>query len=115
MTEHVLQQWINPATRSRTRLLRDSATGLPLIQKVQDVRPSLDANQRDANNFDGAKVRRNPAGLRHIARIPMVVIQQLRHMGIIEGMTVVDEVRFMRFLSDSQVRKLRCDDGARLG
>jgi hypothetical protein len=114
VSSRVLYQRLNGATRTRTVIERDAQTGVPLIRQVQDTRPILDQNQRDASAFDRARVARNPGGFRHIARIPLVVLAQLRQLGIVEGMTVVDEKRFLQFLSDSQVRKLRTDDGARL-
>ena len=109
-----LYQRQNRRTRTRTVIERDAETGLPLIRQTQDTRAILDANARDAGAFDRARVARNPGGFRHVARIPLVVLAQLRQLGIVEGMSVVDERRFLQFLSDSQVRKLRTDDGARL-
>lgn len=106
---------INPAARIRTTITHDAETGLPLIRQTQDVAPILAANQRDAAAYDRARTARNPGGFRHVARIPLVVVAQLRQLGIMRGMEVVDEQRFMQFLSDPDVRKLRADNGARLG
>lgn len=109
-----LYQRDNRRARIRTVVERDAESGLPVIRQTQDTRPITDANARDAGAFDRARVARNPGGFRHVARIPLVVLAQLRQLGIVEGMSVVDERRFLQFLSDSQVRKLRTDDGARL-
>jgi hypothetical protein len=98
----------------RTTMVRDPATGLPIIRRVQDVDAILDQNKRDQAAFDRSRVARNRAGVRQIGRIPMVVMAQLREMGIVKGMTVTDPVRFLKFMSDSQVRHLRTDDGRRL-
>jgi hypothetical protein len=103
---------INPGAATRTEVFPDPETGLPIIRQVQDVRPILAANVEDARNYDPRT--RHPGGFRHIARIPIVVWAQMRALGIIEGMTVVDEARFLRFLSDRDVRKLRTDNGRRL-
>lgn len=105
----------NPDTASRTEIWRDTETGLPIIRRAQEIRPILDANARDAGDFDRARIARNPMGARHVARIPFVVWGQLREAGIVQGNTVVDVKRFLAFLSDPDVRKLRCDNGARLG
>ena len=110
----MLLQRENPATRTRTEVWRDAETGLPLIRSVQDVDPILDQNARDAALFCSHRVARNPAGIRHVARIPLVVWRQLEQLGIVEQGRVVDDIRFLRFLSDGDVRKLRCDNAARL-
>jgi hypothetical protein len=104
----------SPATGIRTEIARDPETGVPIIRRSQDVAGVLDQNAREAADFDAARVARNPGGFRHVARIPMVVFAQLRAAGIVEGMQVVDEKRFLQFLSDPDVRKLRTDNGGRL-
>jgi hypothetical protein len=104
----------NDTTRIRTEICADAETGLPVLRAVQDVAPILEQNDRDRADYDAAKAARTPGGFRHIARIPMVVVRQLRDAGIIKGMTVVDEVRFFKFLSERDNRRLRCDNGKRL-
>ena len=103
----------NQPARIRTTISWED--GIPVIHKIQDVRPVLEQNMREGADFDGAKVARNPGGFRHVARIPMVVIEQLRARGVIKGMTVVDEKAFMRFLSDREHYRLRTDNAAQLG
>ena len=86
--------------------------GLPVFRRVQDVRAILAQNARQRSVYDRAVARKNPAGIRPVARIPWVVIQQLEQMGIMRGLEVIDEKRFRGFLNDHLVRHLRVDDGA---
>lgn len=106
--------WENRAARTRTVVKPDPQTGLPLIVRSQDVGEILDANARDANAYDPGRAARLPGGWRHVARIPLVVWGQMRALGIVQGNKVVDEARFLRFLSERDVRKLRTDNGRRL-
>jgi hypothetical protein len=106
--------WQNEPARSRTVVTRDAATGLMLIQRTQDVDTILEQNARDAAAYQPGAAARRPGGFRHVARIPLVVWGQLRELGIVQGNRVVDEQRFLRFLSERDVRKLRTDNGRRL-
>jgi hypothetical protein len=106
--------WNNAPARSRTVVTRDPATGLVLIQRKQDVDAILAQNARDAAEYVPGRAARLPGGFRHVARIPLVVWGQLRELGIVKGYRVVDEQRFLRFLSERDVRKLRTDNGRRL-
>lgn len=110
----MLLDHFNPATRTRTQVTRDLETGLPLIRSMQDVDPILQSNARDAASSCPSRVARNPGGFRHIARIPLVVWRQLEMLGIVVKGRVVDEVRFLRLLSDRDLYRLRCDNGRRL-
>jgi len=106
--------WRNEPARSRTVVTRDPATGTFLIQRAQEVDAILEANARDAADYQPGRAARLPGGFRHVARIPMVVWGQMRELGIVQGNRVVDEARFLRFLSERDVRKLRVDNGRRL-
>jgi hypothetical protein len=105
-------EFFNPNTATRTCVVWED--GIPVICKTQEVTALLAANMQLQADFDRAAVARNPAGLRHVARIPMVVWEQLRAAGIVDGMTVVDEKRYLQFLSDRDAYRLRVDDGRRL-
>jgi hypothetical protein len=100
--------------RKRTRVTVDPMSGLPLIITEQDVRPILEANKRQANDWDRNLARRTPGGWRKIAELPAVVVMQLNQMGIMRGTAVLDERRLLRILSDPENRYLRTDNGARL-
>jgi hypothetical protein len=106
--------WTNEQAGTRTVLRTDAATGLPLIVRAQECAEILEANAREANAYQPGDAARRPGGFRHIARIPRVVWGQMRQLGIVKGNKVVDEQRFLRFLSERDVRKLRTDNGKRL-
>jgi hypothetical protein len=99
----------NAATRSRTQVLRDGETGLPLIVKRQDLAPVIEEAKADAAAFDRAAVARNPAKIRHVATVPLVVMLQLRAKGIWQ-----DRKALLRWLSDADNRVFRTDDGRSL-
>lgn len=109
MSKKLIERW-DPARQLRSAVLRDD-DGTLRLRETQDVTEILDQNGRDASNYDRARERRAPGGFRHIARIPIVVMAQLRAAGVVEGLRVVDEARFMQFLNDPDVRKLRTDNG----
>jgi len=110
----ILLDTIDPDRRMRTRVERDVETGVPIIRVVQDVAPVLDANVTQANAFDRYAARRVPGGWRHVARLPMVVVQQLNDIGVMRGTTIIDHQWMDRWLSSNSNRKLRTDNGARL-
>lgn len=109
MAERTLVERVNAGARKRTRILADGETGLPLIVTEQDTKPILEANRRQANDFDKHRIRKNPGKLRHIASIPNVVVMQLQQRGIWG-----DEKAMLRWLSDPDNRAFRVDDGTRL-
>lgn len=97
----------NPHTLRQTEVVTDADTGLPLIVHVQDTRPILAANQRDAANFDRHKARR--ADFVHVARIPMPEWIKLQRLGITS-----DQRAFNAYLNMRETRAFRCDDGRTL-
>ena len=97
---------------TRCTVFRDSETGVPIIKHAQNVVPILDQNKRDANAFEPGP---RPMGLRHIARLPNVVVLQLQRQGLLDYKgEPADERKLKRFLSDPENRFLRVDNGARL-
>jgi hypothetical protein len=95
------------ATQSRTQIVRDAETGLPLIVRTHDSQPIMDANKRQAAAFDKHTARR--AGVVHVARIPKPVYARLVRMGITR-----DPKAFDAWLSARDNRVFRVDDGRRL-
>lgn len=104
MTTLLYDAW-NPVTRRSTSIELDSETGLPVIVQTQDFKPILEANRRQANNFD-PYLRTDT---RHVARIPMVVWQRLMRTGVAK-----DERALNAWLDDPDNRAFRTDDGRRL-
>lgn len=97
---------------THTTVWRDSETNVPLIRHSQNVDPILEANKRQANDYEPRSLE---MGLRHVARLPAVVVLQLQQAGILDWQgRPGDERRLKRFLSDPENRWLRVDNGRRL-
>lgn len=112
MTE--LAQFSNDDAGTETTILRED--GRALIRTTQDMRVLLEANHRARGFYDPAVVRKNPARIRWVARLPAVVVMELNLRGIMQGAEVVrgEERRFAAFLDDSEHRRFRTDNGRRL-
>jgi hypothetical protein len=108
MTEYLYDNW-NPVTRRGTTIEIDSETGLPLIVQTQDLRPIIEANKRQASSFDKHQARSQPDGITHVARIPMVIWQQLQKLGITK-----DQKALNAWLDERDNRVFRTDDGRRI-
>jgi hypothetical protein len=103
---------VSATALTQSRLWRDDETGVPVIKHAQNVTPILEANRRQANDY---VPRANRLGLRHIARIPNVVVVQLQQRGMLDFKgRIADERALWRFLSDPDNRALRVDNGRRL-
>lgn len=103
---------VSATALTQSRVWLDNETGSPIIKHAQNVTPILEANRREANDY---VPNRNPMGLRHVARIPNVVVLQLQQAGLLDYRgRVADERALWRFLSDPDNRALRVDSGGRL-
>jgi len=105
MADRTLFTTWNETTRRSTELVVDGETGLPLITHSQDCKPILDANKRLANNFTGP----NKDGFTLVARIPMVVWNEWRRLGITR-----DEAALNAALQMREAMYLRTDDRRRI-
>jgi hypothetical protein len=105
MTDRTILDTWNETTRRSTELIVDGETGLPLIRHTQDVKPILEANKRLANNFTGP----NKEGFTLVARIPVVVWNEWRRLGITR-----DEAALNAALQMRESMYLRTDDRRRL-
>lgn len=105
---------LNAQRGIRTQITLDAETGLPIIAATQNIAPIIEANRQAANDFDRLAVRGGHARWRRIASIPNVIIEQLTQRGIMRGNTVLDEKKFLQFLSDPDNRYFRTDGGGRL-
>lgn len=111
MTGPNLYEASSPAALTSCTVSRDS-DGTILVRHHQDVVPVLDANKREANDYQTTP---NVMGLRHVARIPSVVALQLMQRGLLDYQgRPADERALLRFLSDPENRYLRVDNGKRL-
>jgi hypothetical protein len=108
----LLYESVDRLTMKRTRVVRDSETGLPLIITQQNTRPVLEDNKRMATRLDRQERRqlnRRGSGMMQVASIPFVVWQRLAAQGITK-----DRKRLLKWLSERDNRAFRTDDGRRL-
>jgi hypothetical protein len=104
---------LSASTGLRTTLFRDQDYRTPIIKHEQDTRPFVEENRRWANAYDPSWDD-NAIGARRVASIPFVIWAQFERMGVVKGTRVLDEHRFLRLLSDPELRFLRTDNGRRL-
>jgi hypothetical protein len=108
----LLYENIDAPALKRTRLIRDSETGLPLIITEQNTKLIIDDNRRLAGQVDRHEQRRRRtrgSGMVQIASIPIVVWRQLQASGVAR-----DETRLLKWLSERDHRYFRTDDGRKL-
>jgi hypothetical protein len=106
MTTRLYDAW-NPVTRRGTEIVTDSETGLPVIIQTQDVKPIVESAKQLASAFDKHQPR--PDGITHVARIPMVIWQQLVKLGITR-----DQKALNAWLDERDNRVFRTDDARRI-
>ena len=94
----------DPVTRRATEIETDHEAGL-VITHSQDVRQIVESAKAIASNFDPL-VRRDTI---HVARIPLVIMNQLRKLGIAQ-----DPKRFADWLNDPDNSVFRTDDRSKI-
>lgn len=107
MADRTIFDSYNPVTRRSTELVIDGETGLPLIVHTQDTKPIIEANKRQANNFD--KYRARKSDFVHVARIDINTWRHLTALGITR-----DEKAFNAWLQLREASFYRVDDRRRL-
>lgn len=110
--ERIIIDRATPATGTRTRVVTDGPTGLPLIVTSQDVAPIVEDCKRAASMVDRHDQRRRRlrgAGTVQVAEIPFVIWGRLQAAGITK-----DPKALMKWLSRRDSRVFRVDDGRRL-
>jgi hypothetical protein len=95
-----LYQSYDPVTQRATEITEDADDGLVFVHS-QNTRPIVESAKRIASNFDPL-VRRDTV---HVARIPMVIWQQLQRLGITK-----DEAALNKWLNDPDNSVFRTDD-----
>jgi hypothetical protein len=98
-----LYQHYDPVTQRATEITEDE-DGLCFVHS-QNTRPIVESAKRIASSFDPL-VRRDTV---HVARIPMVIWQQLQRLGITR-----DEAAFNKWLNDPDNSVFRTDDRSTL-
>jgi hypothetical protein len=99
-----LYQSYDPVTQRATEITEDADDGLVFVHS-QNTRPIVESAKRIASNFDPL-VRRDTV---HVARIPMVIWQQLQRLGITK-----DEAALNKWLNDPDNSVFRTDDRSKL-
>ena len=109
-----LASWRNPDAGMESAVLRED--GRLLILHRQQTLPILEANHVAQTLYDPVNERRSDMRLRYVARIPWVAVLVLNRMGIMRGVTVIDQKAFYKIVTDSnEFRRFRTDNGRRLG
>lgn len=95
-------------TRQRTTWNPDVQDGSVVVATEQDVQPVIEANKAKFNqNTGGFK-----GDMHHVARIPMVVMEQLFREGLVDvSGRPTDERRFLAWLDDPANRAWRTKPG----
>jgi hypothetical protein len=95
----------DPVTTRYTEIVNDPETGLPLITTTQDVKPIVESAKRLNNDFQGT----SKDDMTLVARIPMVIWQQLNLLGITR-----DEAALNAWLEERDNAVFRTDGRRRL-
>jgi hypothetical protein len=94
----------DPVTQRATEVEAGDPGELTFVHS-QNTRPIVESAKRIASSFDPLMKRDTV----HVARIPMVVWQQLQRLGITK-----DEAALNEWLNGRDQRAFRCDDGSKL-
>ncbi|HEY2416803.1 MAG TPA: hypothetical protein VGH84_02715 [Steroidobacteraceae bacterium] len=100
-----LYEHFDPATQRATEVTVDADTGHLVFVHSQATRAIVENCKTIASNFDPL-VRRDTV---HVARIPLVIWQQLQRLGITR-----DEKALNRWLNGRDQRVFRTDGGSKL-
>ena len=108
----VLYDRFDPVALKRTRVVRDTETGLPLIITQQNTLPIIEdckiaATAMDRHQRRNQNVKRS--GMVQVASIPLVVWLRLKATGIAK-----DDKALRKWLSERDNRAFRTDDGRKL-
>jgi len=96
----------NPTTLRHTELERES-DGTLLFVHSQDTRAIVESAKTIASNFDPHNARKQ--SWTHVARVPLVVWNQWRKLGVTEDQKMLNLV-----LDSRECRLFRTDDGRKL-
>lgn len=101
----VLYEHVDSQRAIRTRVVRDTDSGLPLIvAQSQNTQPIIDDCARYAGVYDRHRARKQ--GGRLVAVVPAVMVNHLMRMGIWQ-----DPQAKLAWLSRRDARGFRVDDG----
>jgi hypothetical protein len=94
------------ADSGRYTVAHESDDGI-ILETKQDVSQIVEANKRQMNESSG----RYEDVITHVARLPLTVIDDLNHKGVMRGFHVLDQKAFKAFLNHPDNRFFRTHPG----
>ena len=94
------------ADSERYTLAHESDDGI-ILETRQDVSQIVEANKRQMNESS----RKFDEVITHVARLPLTVIDDLNHKGVMRGFQVLDQKAFKAFLNHPDNRFFRTHPG----
>ena len=94
------------ADSERYTLAHESDDGI-ILETRQDVSQIVEANKRQMNESS----RKFDEVITHVARLPLTVIDDLNHKGVMRGFQVLDQKAFKTFLNHPDNRFFRTHSG----
>ena len=94
------------ADSERYTLAHESDNGI-ILETRQDVSQIVEANKRQMNESS----RKFDEVITHVARLPLTVIDDLNHKGVMRGFQVLDQKAFKAFLNHPDNRFFRTHPG----
>lgn len=94
------------ADSERYTVAHESDDGV-ILETRQDVSQIVEANKRQMNESSG----KYEDVITHVARLPLTVIDDLNHKGVMRGFKVLDQKAFKAFLNHPDNRFFRTHPG----
>ena len=94
------------ADSERYTVAHESDDGI-ILETRQDVSQIVEANKRQMNESSG----KYEDVITHVARLPLTVIDDLNHKGVMRGFQVLDQKAFKTFLNHPDNRFFRTHPG----
>ena len=88
-------------------LFRSESDNGIILETRQDVSQIVEANKRQMNESS----RKFDEVITHVARLPLTVIDDLNHKGVMRGFQVLDQKAFKAFLNHPDNRFFRTHPG----
>ena len=95
----------------RDSVVHSDGDGGVVIETRQDVTGIIEQNKKEYNSFDERAKWSDELFGNKIASIPMTVIDDLNHQGIMRGFAVIDDKRFKAWLNERDNRVFRTRTG----
>jgi len=95
----------------RTTTAHADGEGGLVIETKQDVTDIVESNRKHYNAYDERARWSDELFGNRIASIPLTVIDDLNHKGIMRGFAVVDQAKFKAWLNEPDNRAFRTRPG----